>query len=301
MRALATFILQGRLQAIAVVYGLTLLSSVSSLISLFSTAAVILPTLRKGAGEGAIVLTAALVLLAVTFVGLLGISPRPVGYLLLLWGSAWLIAILLRESRQLSFALVGTTALGMLTVVVIYGSQANPSEMWREQLQHAVQPLLTSERSNAEAERVLKGLEQMAQYLTGIAAAGSMLSVILSLFLARWWQAMLFNPGGFRAEFQSLRLPVAPVYLWFGLLAVAGLGDRTWREIAANLAIPPLILFLLAGLAILHALLSKTGAGRFGLVGIYLTLVLVSPLALLIMLIGLSDVWIDWRRWLRPA
>ena len=33
-------------------------------------------------------------------------------------------------------------------------------------------------------------------------------STILCLFVSRWWQAMLYNPGGFGEEFRQLRLDV---------------------------------------------------------------------------------------------
>jgi len=41
----------------------------------------------------------------------------------------------------------------------------------------------------------------LAHFMSGVAAAGSVYGLLFGLFLARWWQAALYNPGGFRADY----------------------------------------------------------------------------------------------------
>lgn len=294
MRALATFIMKGRAQAVPALVGLTVLSWNFSLISLFSTATVALSTLRQGASEGAVIM--ALAALPVTLVGwlLLGSPWQVAGYTLLLWVPVWLIAIVLRETGSLATALASAAALGMLAVLGVYMVADDPAALWQEELRKFLQPFLEQQKSAPEAESLARSLSVFARLLTGMVAAGSVLTLVLSLLIGRWWQAMLFNPGGFRAEFLKLRLTAPLAYLWLGLLAMAWMGGNGLAEVAANLAIPLFVPYLLAGFAVLHALLS--GGGGFWLAGIYVALLFVSPLIMMIVLLGFTDTWLDWRR-----
>ncbi|MGZ8217943.1 hypothetical protein [Methylomagnum sp.] len=299
MRALAAFVMKGRAQAVPALVGLTVLSWSFSLISLLSTAAVALPTLRKGALEGAVLMVLAAV--PVAFAGwlLLGSPWQAAGYTLMLWVPVWLAAVILRESGQLPVALGSAAGLGMLMVLGVYVISDDPAGLWVEELRKFLRPLLEQPRSATEAEAMSRSLAAFAHYLTGMVAAGSVLILTLGLLIARWWQATLFNPGGFRAEFLALRLPSPAAYLWLALLAVAWTTGGGMAEIAANLAIPLFVPYLLAGFAVLHALFA--GGNGFWLVGIYMAVLFVSPLIMVIALIGFSDTWINWRKRLSRA
>lgn len=89
---------------------------------------------------------------------------------------------------------------------------------------------------------------------------------ILSLFLARKWQAGLYNPGGLRAEFHQLRLPVVFSLVLGGMILVGeSLGGSF--SILSQAAIPALIL---PGLALVHGVLAKKEIGVVGLIAFYL-------------------------------
>jgi hypothetical protein len=300
MRGLASFVMQGRAQAIAALCALTALSWFVSLASLLAAAAVALPTLRLGAREGATVIAFASLGVAAISGMLLG-SLAPAGYALALWVPMWALAWLLRESGRLALALAGAAGLAMLMVVVIYLLADDPAKLWLGELQRFSQPFLEQGGSAAQVEALRRSFEAFARYLTGVVAAGSMLSLSLALLIARWWQAVLYNPGGFRAEFHALRFTPGGVYPWLALAGLAWGADGAVSEIAGNLVVPGSMLFLLAGFAVLHALCAASAQGGFWLAGIYLGLVFMSPLAGLVMLVGFSDVWLDWRRRLRAA
>ena len=300
MRGLASFVMQGRAQAVAAVCALTALSWFVSLASLLAAAAVALPTLRLGAREGFVVIAYASLGVAAISGVLLG-TLVPAGYALALWAPMWALAWLLRESGRLSLALVGTCGLAMLMVVVIYMVADDPAKLWLEELQRLSQPFLEQGGSEAQVAALRRSFEAFARYLTGVVAAGSMLSLSLALLVARWWQAVLYNPGGFRAEFHALRFTPVGTYPWLALLGLAWGADSAVSEIAGNLVIPGAMLFLLSGFAVLHAVCAASAQGGFWLAGVYMGLVFMSPLAGLIMLIGFSDVWLDWRRRLRAA
>lgn len=299
MRALAAFIMKGRAQAVPALVGLTVLSWNFSLVSLLSTAAVALPTLRRGTLEGALLMALAIGPVALAGWLLLANPIQAAGYTLLLWVPIWIIAVILRESGQLAVALAGAVGLGMLMILGIYLISDDPAGLWLEELRKFLRPMLEQPRSAQEAETMARNMTAFAHYLTGMVAAGSALTVSLSLLIARWWQAVLFNPGGFRAEFHALRLPSLAAYLWLALLAVAWTAGGGLAEIAGNLAIPLFVPYMLAGFAVLHALLA--GGSGFWLVGIYVGLLFASPLVLVIVLIGFTDTWINWRRRLAKA
>lgn len=292
MRALAAFIMRGRGQAALAIAALTILSWAFAPANLLSGAAVALPTLRRGTweGGGSLALAAPLVVLVGGF--LLGSPLEAAGYALALWIPVWLIAVLLRESGQLAVALAGAAILGLLVIMGIYGFVDDPAGLWLDELRRLARPVLEQNHSEAETEVLWRGIMGLSRYLVGAIAAGSVLSVVLSLLIGRWWQALLFNPGGFRREFLDLRLPPVSGYLWLALLVLAWI---TGSELGGNLTMPSFVPFLLTGFAVLHALFSRSSAGGFWLVGMYLALIFVSPLIMVVMLIGFSDLWINWR------
>ena len=89
---------------------------------------------------------------------------------------------------------------------------------------------------------------------------------IISLFLARKWQAGLYNPGGLRTEFHQLRLPVAFSLVLGGMILIGeSLGGSF--IILSQAAVPALVL---PGLALVHGVLAKKEIGIVGLIAFYL-------------------------------
>ncbi|MBU1294026.1 MAG: hypothetical protein KJ609_04840 [Gammaproteobacteria bacterium] len=89
---------------------------------------------------------------------------------------------------------------------------------------------------------------------------------IISLFLARKWQAGLYNPGGLRTEFHQLRLPVVFSLVLGGMILIGeSLGGSF--SILSQAAVPALVL---PGLALVHGVLAKKEIGIVGLIAFYL-------------------------------
>jgi len=296
MRSLAAFIMRGRAAAVIAVAGLGLVSLLIPLVSLFSSAALALVALRKGAAESAWVLGLSALAVGVLGTGFTGDVYLTILYGLLLWLPIWLTATLLRESGQLALALEGALGLGILAVMGIYLLVREPAQMWQENLQRLIQPMLERAPPGFDPDQVAQSVGFFAHYMSGIAAAGSVMSLILGLLIARWWQATLFNPGGFRAEFVNLRLHRAVAYLGLGSLAAALAGVGSIAEIAWNINLLFFALFLVGGFAILHALLATGRAKKFWLVGIYIAAFIIPHILLPVALLGLSDIWLNWRR-----
>lgn len=296
MRGLAAYVMSGRAQAVLAVCVLGLVSWLVPFLSLLSVAAVALPTLRKGAREGAFLLALSLAVTTVPGGLVLGNGWQAVLYGVILWVPGWLSAVVLRETGRLAWALGGIAGLGTIVVLIVYLIYQEPGALWEDALRPYLEPVLDDAPAGMDPDKVREALRSFARYLTGAIAAGSVLSFALSLFIARWWQAMLYNPGGFRVEFVNLRTSPMVAYVALGLVTTAVLAaDKALAEVALNLLLPVCILFLLTGFAVLHERLAADNRRRLWLIGIYLILVFVPHVLLPIALLGFSDVWMDWR------
>ncbi len=299
MMRLAAYIVQGPYQATLVVVLSAALSLFLPLIGLLSTASVALVTLRKGFTESAQVIGAGAVLLCLAGLLVSGTVWAPLLYGSLMWLPVWIVAMLLRGTRQLGWALELGTLFGLLGVSIIYLFVSEPSEMWQERFQQLLAPL-AQRADGADMSQIRQFSAWFSPYLTGIVAAGSVSSVILGLVLARWWQAALFNPGGFAAEFTQMRLHKGTHYLALICLALALTGSAAASEFSWNLLIVLVVLFVALGLSIVHRLFAAKANRRFWLAGLYVLALLVPQTLLPVALLGVTDAWADWReRWTR--
>lgn len=293
MRFFAAFVMQGRLKAVISVAGLAALSLWLPLVSLFSSAALALVALRKGLSESAWVLGVSLLVLAALGTVLTGSVGFPLVYGLLMWLPVWLVALLLRFSSRLALVLEVALGMGVMGVLAVYLLVQDPMAMWREKLHRFIQPMLENAPPEVDRAMLEQNLEFYSHYMTGVVATGSVVGLILGLLLARWWQSVLYYPGGFRSEFLAVRIDAPAAYLGLASLALALFAEGLPAEIAWNVNLLFLVLFLVAGFAILHTLLSGK---KFWLVGFYIALFFI-PFALLpVAVLGFSDVWMNWRR-----
>ncbi len=292
MRALAAFIMRGRMQAVMVAAVCTILSAIVAPLSYLGSGAIGLVTLRLGAAQGSVVMVGAA--LAAGILSLLTVHTAvPVAALaVMLWLPVWALALLLRRTASQGAALgvaAGLAALGVITVHLVLGT---PVAWWQKVLEQAVAPVL--ERRGVTLAP--GAMHQAALMMTGMLAAATVLGVAISLFLARWWQSLLYNPGGFGGEFRSIRLDrrIAVVTLLAVLVAVAG--GQTLRPLGVDLVLVAVVLYMLQGLALAHALVRTRGASVGWLVALYLALVFLWPYAMLaVATAGLADAWMDFR------
>ncbi|VAW95745.1 putative membrane protein [hydrothermal vent metagenome] len=140
-------------------------------------------------------------------------------------------------------------------------------------------------------------LADLSRIMTGIAAAGVSLNVLLCLFLARAWQAQLYNPGGFRNEFHALRLGQRLALVSLGFIALSLLPLGVVSHMAGEIVIVILSLYVIQGLALLHSIVAQRGLHVAWLVVLYLVMLFIMPhLLVLVAVMGLVDTWADFRR-----
>ena len=297
MKALATFIMQGFPQAALVAASTALLSLLLPPFGLLSGAAIALFTLRRGVREGA--LLGGLATLGVGLLGALALgSPwLALGTLLVLWLPVWGLAALLRLSRSLSLTTMAAGLLGAFIVLSVYALVEDPVAGWMGLMTPFREVLVRDGVVEAQAAGAL--FDAMARWMTGVFAAALVLQWLLGLFLGRWWQALLYNPGGFGAEFRELHLH--RVLGIAGLALLLAIGFARGAGLIADLLIVLMPLYLLQGLAVIHQVHRARGLGAAWLLGLYVLLVLFLPHAeLLVASLGLIDIWLDLRVRLAP-
>jgi len=282
VRGLAEFIMRGRWQALAV----AILGAGSLLFGWVSAAAVALVTLRKGIQAGGwLVLWALLPAMVATWLS--GDS----GTVLLLLGT-FLLALVLRTTVSLDLAVAASVLVGLASgggllllspelldlLVVVFGNVI-------EQIEASLR---------AEGATEISLVKPNAAQVAGIIGAGNASVAVLCLLLARYWQALLYNPGGFRREFYGLRLPRG----WtFGLAAVA---VALWLQApgyvgwAAITAVP----LTFCGFALVHARAARAGQGSGWLTAFYLFWLFFDPVKAVLLAVVVVDAMVDFRgRW----
>ncbi len=131
-----------------------------------------------------------------------------------------------------------------------------------------------------------------AGQIAGMLGAGTAVSSVLCLLLARYWQAALYNPGGFGQEFRALYYPpVTTAALALAAIALASMGPqyRTWAMIC-------MVPLALAGFALVHARAAWRGQGKGWLIGFYVAWLLLDPVKLLLVFAAVADSWFNFRR-----
>lgn len=281
MRALADFVMRGRLQAtLAVVVAAAL-----PLLFWVSAAAGSLVLLRRGLNDAlGIVLWALLPTLLWWYFG----EPRP---LLVLSGSLAL-ALVLRISVSWTRVLLASVLLGVLYGVIIDAVFGEVVKRNATELLELMPQMLGENYRQMTADEKAQIGELLAPVLTGLMAGLLQLLSLLCVLLGRYWQALLYNPGGFGREFRAVRLP-APmaVSLLVGIFLLPGLSIEL--AMLTPLCSVPLAF---AGVALLHGLVTQQRLARFWLVGLYVSLLLFMQLVYpLLVVLAVVDSLFDFR------
>jgi hypothetical protein len=278
LKALAEFILRGRLQALIV-------ALIGSFFPLISTSAVALVSLCKGPKEGTLLflwVSLALVLLqqsgsenplltAVSIVSLgIMVLAAEVHRVMASWQWTLLVIVVVAVISAQGFA-------------ILMGSSVTSLVATAQDLLNTVK----SQGQDAQTSIVLS--ESM---LLGLVATIIAIGSIMSLMLARWWQAGVQNPGGFQKEFHGFSIDAKIAVILIVILVVGQFFSQS-AQIWVDIAALPLII---AGIALVHFAVKLFGQGRQWLAFLYVGMIMVGkPVTLLLVVLGLTDSLIDLR------
>lgn len=268
MLGLARYAMNGRRQAIIA----SMLSGMVPLLNLISPAIVALVMLRQG-GTAAIqvAIWAVLPLLGWAWVG--DLTP-----LILMLGVLPMAAVL-RQTQSWQPALL---------ISLLVGAGGEAALRFRPDVLAELQIQVSNFLAQSGEQNITPEMMQMT--LVSMFGVMHMMVAITCLVVARWWQARLYNPGGFQAEFHALRLQPQVAGLLLLLFLLAGFGPTALAGWSIYFSLP----LLVAGIALVHGLVKAKGWSGMMLVAFYL--LLMSPLVMqLVAILALADSFYDFR------
>ncbi|MDH5711410.1 MAG: YybS family protein [Gammaproteobacteria bacterium] len=289
---LARLILKGPSQAALVAATLAILGILLIPFIWLSGAAVGLVALVKDNRQTSLVIgmTAAG---TTVFASLIFAAPSMVLYFLLAaWLPVWLAAYMLRTST-LAASLQLISGISLLAIAGLYAFFPNMGEYWREPMDLMAQQLYEQSQGQWSLE-VLQDVKDLAiKMIPGLLVCSVLFGTMISLFLARWWQAVIFNPGGFGKEFKALNLgKTTAIFAMLIVVIVALAGSELWYA----MLLVVLALYTTQSVSILHAVFDGKRLNKVWLYLIYLVMFFSPEVAALMILLGISDAWIDFRR-----
>ncbi len=291
MNKLASYIMAGRLQATTAVVAFASLAIIFPPLMLLSNASLALVNLRLGVRQGLSVMGISILVMAILSFAATKSIWAGLAFSLLQWIPLFALALVLRYTVSLRTAFEVGIVLSLIALLVLQALVPDLNAYWTNMLDAFLRPAMV--RAEFTAEQIDTIFAEAAQLMTGSVIASMLLTMALSLLLARWWQAMLYNPGGFREEFVNLRLgyPAAALGLTFFVGAIA-----TESSLIAQLAIVSLVVFFLQGIAIIHYLSARTRNPLIWLVGTYVLLALAMPQMMTgLAALGVIDSFVDIR------
>jgi len=288
---LASFVLRGQSQAALVAATLALLGLLFPPAAWISGAAIGLVTLVKGPQQGLLAVLLSAIGAAVFAMLVLDVAHITVLFVLLVWLPVWLVATILRQTVSLALSLQALTALGMFAVLLLYTAFPQVGELWREALDQ-VMLQLAEQSPDFDAADMQQTKDWLIAYLPGLMVSSVLFGTLVSLLLARWWQAVFYNPGGFASEFQALDLGKTSAMIAALITAAAMLLDSV---MVVALMTVVLMLYLVQGLALMHALIRIRGVHGAWLVVLYLMIFFIPHLMLVLFILALFDPWLDFR------
>jgi len=303
MRALATYIMRGPVQAMLVTAALALVSliPVLGMVSVLSGAAVALVTLRYGARQGLMVLLGACLVTSIFMYFVFGTMVLGLMFALLLWLPLLCLALLLRNGGSWSILLDAAAAMGIAGIALFYLLLGDPLPFWQATLGQLMN-IMASQGGMGDMSQVQAQIPLIAEWMTGMLAAALVMGLVLSMMLARWWQSLLFNPGGFKQEFYALRQSrvaslTVLVILLFSLFDLGLISN-----FAGDIMITVVVVYSVVGLALIHFLVVRTGKHSAWLVGVYVLLFILPPQMMMVLAsAGFADSWLNFRERLPAA
>lgn len=307
LRRFTSYLLRHRLVTIAFAF----FSTFIPVIGIVGILIAALVTLCKGVVEGAIVTVAATLPYVISFY--LSGSTNEESFPVIVWIAisiavisnllTWVFAVMLRRHVNWSLILQIAALLGVLVVSVIHLAFPEVADWWGRELQsyyaqsQALGGLLKT--SGISTEKQIETISITKEYLTGLVTVIILFNAILQLIVARWWQSLIFNPGGLRRELQNIRLSQLAGVLFLASLILSSLGNKVALDIM------PIVymLFGAAGLSLAHFMIrqmnSPTAWFWLSLLYVLLFFSLVFSQLTVVVLIAVfafADIWLDLRK-----
>ena len=283
MNTLSAFIMRRPLNAAFVVFLIMWFFPIVNFVALVILA---LYTLREGLHVSLPVLGAAIVCISWTTLKGSSVSVPvtlsiiAIGNILLLWA----LAVLLRNTGNWSLVITIMIVCGAIVSVLFHHGMSEVLTWWH----------------NHEFRFTWQGSDKIALFPQKYIEGASMiiawlLSDFFLLFLARFWQAKLYNPGQLRPEVQRICLPRAMSTTFIALLLGA-----VFFKVSILFTIVAILGtgFLIAGMSLVHWYLYNRQAGRFWIIAFYVLMIFLNfYMVTLLVIVALVDSFLNLRNY----
>lgn len=226
---------------------------------------------------------------------------KDISGVLVMFVPLWVMAVLLRQWRSLSIALVAGTFTMMFFVLSF--DLMNGTSTFDEWLAFFDYRVEASGVSQADVLAATSGqsFEQAARMIMLGWPFALMTMEMGVLLLARWGQARLYYPGGFQRDFHALRLPKW-VALVMGALLLATSFATIDMVLLVHVGLLAMALLAIAGLGFIHWYVAFKRYNLLWLVGVYGLIIGTSMAVLpLLAVVALLDSGLNFRQRLTAA
>jgi hypothetical protein len=171
------------------------------------------------------------------------------------------------------------------------------SPQWFDILQQGAQEYGKALEGQMDAQVAQTFQPWILPMLLGGISAMLQLFAIGGLLLGRYWQAKLYNPDGYKADFHTLRLPYWFVAIALGVFFISA-SDPSWVGLMPVILVP---LFIM-GISLVHGVIAMGQLSSQWLMAFYISFVFFLPyMYALLILVALLDVFIDFRKRLKDT
>ena len=294
---MASFIMAGRWQAIAFTGLFALLSLLMPPFAFFSSAAVALITLREGVQQALIVTLAASLMLALATL-ILPVDAFS-GFIsgLQQWLPMILLATLLARSGSWTYTLQILLLIVAGGLLVFHLSVSDPQQFWQPLVEPLVTGILQTQTNElGHSVKITEIVARLSTWASVIIAIGLSMTWIISLFIARYWQSLLYHPGGFGEEFRELQMGKITALSLLGIVLLYLISDQ---QLFADLALLGMTFFVFHGLGLMHGLVKKMQMSKAWLIALYVLLLPLFPSSIIMLILlvsfGIIDSFADFR------
>jgi len=291
---MASFIMAGRIQAAIFVIVSTLISLLLPPMIVFSNAAIALITLRKGWQQGIAYTLLATLTLVLISVFLQQSASSGVIAGLINWLPMVLLASALAMTKSWGKTLLLILAFSALGVLLFHLIHPDASAFWQPMMEQMKPLLQKMQQANQMSDSKLdETINNATSWMTGTFAAALAIISILSLIIARNWQALLYNPGGFGEEFRQIRIGKQASIALVVAIVIAVLSSN---QLIIELIMVGIAIFLFQGLSLAHAIVKQRNMSTRWLIGLYILMFLL-PIQMIVLLatFGIIDNFADFR------
>lgn len=296
MRALARFAMRGHWHAVVLTVLGLICSTVISIFGVISGSIVALVAMRIGWLSGLKLALTSVIFFCLFQFFMTGYTPLTALYVsVIVLGLPVLLGVALDSSSNQALPLLIVASGLILFSLAFRILTGDADQFWFQQINPILNALQEANGPILSEQAVMQISSQMHHIFLVLI----FLFYTAIIFLARWWQAELYNPGGFGFEFRVLRMPKSALYG----VAIAGvmvaLNTVSSFDVAfvTDCFIVLVLLFSFQGLAVVHAKIYTNNLPVGWLVGLYLLSVIVPQLVgLVLATTGVADSLADFRR-----